>query len=268
MSNKNNKSDLQTSYQAMVDSVEEFVIKEGKTLQQAFHAAEDRLNDAKEISKEKIQQASKELQGNLRLLSETAEGVGEAYKERIKFDLAYVNNSIWSKLQTIAKSNTVDLMEFSRTLQDRAQKAVTESHLAAHQEHNEWRSDSALWQDEVQFWAKENTQALKKLTEIEKILQQQSALLSQHAKSIQGHVKKTEKHEERMKNVEQDYSSETFKAKDEKELAIHQEERRVHAEQSESHYALKTHHFKIMAMINMLHKELQSFSASTKKKIT
>jgi len=263
MSNKKNKSDLQASYQAMVDNVEEFVIKEGKTLQQAFHAAEDKLNDAKEISKEKIQQASKELQSNLRLLSETAEGVGEAYKERIKFDLAYMNNSIWSKLQTIAKSNTVDLMEFSRTLQERAQTAVTESHLATHQEHNEWHSESALWQDEVQFWTKENTQALKKLAEIEKALQEQSAFLTKHANAIQTHVKRTEKHEERMKNVEQDYSSETFKAKDEKEFSKHQQERQIHAEQSESHYALKTHHYKIMAMINLLHKELQSSSEAT-----
>jgi hypothetical protein len=258
MSNKKSKSDLQSSYQAMVDNVEEFVIKEGKTLQQAFHAAEDKLNDAKDLSKEKIQQASKELQSNLRLLSETAEGVGEAYKERIKFDLAYVNNSIWSKLQSIAKSNTVDLIEFSRTLQDRAQQALTESHLAIHQEHNEWRSEHALWQDEVDYWTKENAQALKKLTEIEATIKQQSTLLDKHAKAIQTHIKKTEKHEESMKNVEQDYSSEAFKAKDEKEVAKHQKERQMHVQQSENHYILKARHFKIMAMINMLHKELQS----------
>lgn len=257
MKSKKNKSDLQASYQAMVDNVEEFVIKEGKTLQQAFHAAEEKLNDAKDISKEKIQQASKELKNSLRLLSETAEGVGEAYKERIKFDLAYVNNSIWDKLQTIAKSNTVDLMEFSRTLQDRAQKAVTESHLAAHQEHNEWYSDNALWQDEVEFWKKENAQALKKLADIEATLREQSVFLTKHAKAIEIHSKKTEKHEEIMKNVEQDYSSEVSKAKDEKEGAKHLKERQVHAELSESHYALKTHHFKVMAMINTLHEELQ-----------
>ncbi len=257
MKSKKNKSDLQASYQAMVDNVEDFVIKEGKTLQQAFHAAEEKLINAKDISKEKIQQASKELKNNLRLLSETAEGVGEAYKERIKFDLAYVNNSIWDKLQTIAKSNTVDLIEFSRALQNRAQTAVTESHLAAHQEHNEWHSDNAIWQDEVTYWTKENAQALKKLEEIEAILKQQSTLLAKHAKAIQAHSKKTKKHEESMKNVEQDFSSEVSKVKDEKQATKHLKERQVHAEQSESHYALKTHHFKVMAMINALHKELQ-----------
>lgn len=258
MSKKHKKTDLQASYREMVDNVEQFVVKEGQTLQQAFQAAEQKLTDAKEISKEKIQQASKELQSNLRLLSETAEGIGEAYKERIKFDLAYVNNSIWNKLQSIAKSNTVDLMEFSRTLQDRAQTAVTESHLAAHQEHNEWHSESALWQDEIEFWSKENGQALQKLAEIEKTLKQQSSKLTKHANAIQAHIRKTEEHEATMKNVEQDYSSEVFKATDEKEETKHQIQRRIHAAQSESHHALKTRHFKVMAMINMLHRELNT----------
>lgn len=258
MKNKHKKTDLQASYREMVDNVEQFVVKEGKTLQQAFHSTEQKLTDAKEISKEKIQQASKELQSNLRLLSETAEGIGDAYKERIKFDLAYVNNSIWNKLQSIAKSNTVDLMEFSRTLQDRAQTAVTESHLAAHQEHNEWHSESVLWQDEIEFWSKENGQALQKLAEIEKSLKQQSSKLTKHANAIQAHIRKTEEHEATMKNVEQDYSSEVFKETDEKEETKHQIQRRIHTEQSESHHALKTRHFKVMAMINMLHRELHT----------
>jgi hypothetical protein len=38
----------------MVESVEAFVMQEGKTLQQAFLAAEQKLEDAKDISREKI----------------------------------------------------------------------------------------------------------------------------------------------------------------------------------------------------------------------
>jgi hypothetical protein len=40
MKTKKQPSELKASYQAMVDSVEEFVVKEGKTLHQAFSAAE------------------------------------------------------------------------------------------------------------------------------------------------------------------------------------------------------------------------------------
>jgi len=255
---KTNKrtSELQASYQAMVDSVEEFVVKEGKTLQQAFYAAEEKLDDAKEISREKIQQASRDLKDNLRLLGEAAEGATEAYKERIKFDLAYVNNSIWDKLQSITKTNTAELMEFTRTLREKAQTAVTDQHIAAHQEHHEWSSEHALWLDEVEFWKKEHDQALTKLVEIKKSLLQQSVSLAEHAKAIEAHAATSHEHEKTMTNAEQDPTSEVFEIADEKEVAVHQKERQIHAQQAEMHHALKTHHFKTMAMVNMLYKEI------------
>jgi hypothetical protein len=250
-------SELQSSYQAMVDSVEEFMVKEGKTLQQAFYAAEEKLDDAKEISKEKIHQASSDLKDNLRLLGEAAEGVSQAYKEQIKFDLAYVNNSIWDKLQSIAVSNTAELMEFTRTLREKAQTAVTEQHLAAHQEHNKWESDHALWLDEAEFWKKEHDQALIKLAEIKNALEQKSASLLDHTRAIQAHAETGQEHEKIMKNAEQDPSSQVFDEADEKEIKVHQRERQIHIEQSALHYELKTQHFKIMAMVNMLYKETQ-----------
>jgi hypothetical protein len=248
-------TELQSSYKAMVDSVEEFVVKEGKTLQQAFHAAEEKLYNAKEISKEKIQQASIDLKNNLRFLGETLEGVREAYKEHIKFDVAYVNNSIWDKLQSIANSNTFELIEFTRTLKEKAQTVITEEHLAAHQEHNKWGSEHALWLDEVEFLKKDNEQARTKLLAIEKALKQKSTSLFEHAQVIQAFANIDHKHEKIMTNAEKDSSSEVFKVADEKEIVIHEKERQIHAQHSEFHDALKTHHFKIMAMINMLYKE-------------
>ncbi len=257
MKTKKRSEELKASYQAMVDSVEEFVVKEGKTLQQAFYAAEEKLHEAKEISKEKIQQASKDLKGSLRLWGEAAEGASEAYKERIKFDLAYVNSSIWDKLQSIATSNTVELIEFTRTLKEKAQMATTADHLVVHQEHNQWASDHALWFDEVEFWKKEHAQALTKLAEIEHALMQQSKSLSEHVRLIQDHAKVDHEHEIIMRNAEQDPSSEVFKVADETGVADHQNERQMHAQQSESHHVLKTQHFKTMAMINMLYKEIR-----------
>nr|WP_297348381.1 hypothetical protein [uncultured Glaciecola sp.] len=257
MKTKKRASDLQSSYQAIVDSVEEFVVKEGKTLQQAFYAAEEKLDAAKEISKEKIQQASSDLKDNLRLLGEAAEGVSQAYKEQVKFDLAYVNNSIWDKLQSIAVSNTAELMEFTRTLREKAQTAVTEEHLAAHQEHNKWDSDHALWLDEIEFWKKEHDQAQIKLAEIKNALKQKSAPLVDHARAIRANAEIGREHEKIMKNAEQDPSSEVFDEADEKEIKVHQRERQIHMQQSALHHELKTRHFKIMAMVNMLYKETQ-----------
>jgi len=246
---------LQSSYQAMVDSVEAFVVKEGKTLQQAFYAAEEKLKDTKEISKEKIQQASRNLKHDLRLWAEAVNGASETYKAQIKFDLAYVNNSIWNKFQTIANSNTAEFIEFTRKLNEEAQTVKTDEHIAAHQEHNLWASEHALWLDEIDFWQRDHEQALIKLLEIQQTLKQQSTSMFEHVQVIQAHANLDHQHEKIMTNAEQDPSNEVFNVADEKEIAMHNKERQIHAQHSEFHQTLKVHHYKIMAMINMLYKE-------------
>jgi hypothetical protein len=255
MKTKKQTTEIQSSYQAMLDSVEAFVVKEGKSLQQAFYAAEEKLEDAKEISKEKIQQASRDLKHNLRLWGEAVDGASEVYKDQIKYDLAYVNKSIWNKFQIIANSNTAEFIAFTRALKEEAQSVITDEHLAAHQEHHQWSSEHALWLDEIDFWKKDHEQALLKLSEIEQALKQQSTSLFEHAQVIQAHGAIDHKHEKIMANAEQDPSSEVFNVADEKEIALHNKERQVHAQHSEFHQALKIHHYKIMAMINMLYKE-------------
>jgi hypothetical protein len=116
MKSKIRTKELQENYKAMTESVELFVVKEGKTLQQAFHSAEQELIKAKELSKEKVLQASRYLKNNLRLLVEATDGVSDAYKDQLKFDLAYVNDSLWQSLQSIVSSNANDLLVFTRTL--------------------------------------------------------------------------------------------------------------------------------------------------------
>ena len=255
MKTKKQATELQASYKAMVESVEAFVMQEGKTLQQAFHAAEQKLEDAKDISKEKIQQVSKDLKSNLRLWGDALEAASAAYKDQIKFDLAYVNNSIWNKFQSIANSNTAEFIAFTRTLKEQAQTVRTDEHLAAHQEHSQWASENALWLDEIEFWKKDHEKALAKLMDIEKSVKQQKTALFEHAQVIQAHANIDHKHEKIMTDSEQDSTSEVFNVADEKETAVHNKERKTHAQHSEFHHAFKTHHYKIMAMINMLHKE-------------
>lgn len=250
-------TDLHASYQAMVDNVEEFVVKEGKTLQQAFHAAEEKLVNAKDSSKEKIQQASKDLKNNLRLWGEAVEGATDAYKAQIQFDLAYVNHSIWEKLKSAANSNTAEFIEFTRTLNEKAQTVVSAEHLTAHQEHTQWGSEHALWLDEVEFWKKDHELALTKLAKIEKAFQQQSASLVEHAQAIQAHAETDHQHEEVLKNAEQDPTSQVFEEADEKETTKHKKQQKMHAKQAKLHDKFKSHHFKTMAMINMLYKEIQ-----------
>jgi hypothetical protein len=255
MKTKKQTTELRASYQAMLDSVEAFVVQEGKTLQQAFYAAEQKLDDANDLSKEKVQLASKHLKDNLRLWGDAVEGASEAYKDRIKFDLAYVNHSISNKLLSIANSNTTEYIAFTKTLKEEAQTVTTDEHIAAHQEHTQWASEHALWLDEIEFWEKDHEQSRIKLNEIENALKQHATSIFEHAQAVQALANMDHKHEQIMTNAEQDPSSEKYKAADQKEIAVHNKERKIHTHHSEFHHALKTHHYKIMAMINMLHKE-------------
>jgi hypothetical protein len=250
-------SSLQESYKAMVEAIEEFVVKEGKTLQQAFVAAEQKLHDAKEISQEKIAQASDDLKNNLSVLSEAIEGASEAYKDNILFDVAYINATVWNKLQSIANSNTVELMAFTKNLQDSANAATTEEHLTAHHEHSDWASEHDFWLDEVALWKKDHDLALNKLALIEKAIKDHASELNKHVSAIQNHAKADHQHEETMANVEHDQTSKVFKDADNRNEPSHDKQRSAHAKQSEVHRKLKTSHIKTMAMINTLYKETQ-----------
>ena len=50
--------------------------------------------------------------------------------------------------------------------------------------------------------------------------------------------------------------SEHLNEADEKEIALHEKERKIHGQHAEFHHVIKTKHYKSMAMINMLDKEI------------
>ena len=168
------QSDIKASYHAMVEAVEEFMVKEGKTIQQAFHAAEEKLADATDASKDSIKQASQELQYNLHLFNDALDGVTQAYKEHILFEWDFINSALWEKFQSIANSNTAELIAFTKNLREQAEAATTESHLSAHKQHSQWDSEHAFWLDEIKLWKKNHQQALSKLHDIEKAIRSEA----------------------------------------------------------------------------------------------
>lgn len=61
MKPEDNNSELRRAYQNLVETVEDLVVKEGKTLQQAMFFAEDKLSEWNELSKKQVQDISEEL---------------------------------------------------------------------------------------------------------------------------------------------------------------------------------------------------------------
>lgn len=255
MAEHNDKPNMQESYKAMVEAVEEFVVQEGKTLQQAFHSAEEKLINATENSKESIAHASQELKYNLHLFNDALEGASQAYKEHLLYEWDFINSALWDKFQSIANSNTAELMAFTKNLKEQAEAATTESHISAHQQHTQWDSEHAFWLDEIKLWKKNHQQAIAKLHEIEKAMMQQETILAAHTRAIKKHAKLEQQHEKIMKDAESDRSSEVFKTADENKVPQHQHEQQIHTEQTNLHNKIKTKHLQTMAMINMLHDE-------------
>lgn len=246
--------ELQKNYHAMVNNVEKLVVKEGKSIQEAIHAAEITLKNAKDTSLEAIKQASKHLQENLGVWADTVEEVSQAYKDEIDFDLAFANSSFIDKFKNIANSNTAQLIEFTTRLKAQAQAVTLDTHMSAHDDHTQWDSEHALWLDEIDLWKKDHDSALKKLVAIETALKQHSTALLEHSQVIQAHSNLEHKHETAIADTERKPSNETSKIADEKEQALHIKEGQIHAQHAEFHQAAKANHYKTMAMVNMLYK--------------
>jgi len=239
----------------MVDTVEDLVVNQGENLQQALNAAEEKLNEWKELSKEEVEVISSELKHDFQKLDENLSEAKDSYKEQFKKEAAYVTDSVWSKLLTIMDTNTAQLLAFQKNLNERVMTIKGSGHLTEHQEHTQWNSDHGLWLAEVEIWKKEHKEALDKLAKIEKTITQHSAMLDEHAQVIKAHEARDHEHEEALAKAEHDPTSRVFEVKEDEEAAVHSQEKQEHTQHAELHDTMRKHHFAIMSLVNKLYKE-------------
>ena len=247
--------DFKRAYHNLVDTVEELVVKDGKSLKQAMQAAEDKLNEWNELSNEQVRDLSDGLKHDFETLGESLNGARDAYKEQFKLDAAYVTDSIWGQLLNVMDANTSQFLAFEKDLKVQAQEATTGEHITEHQEHTQWKSDHELWQSELALWKKEHIAALVQLGKIEKAIKQHSDALDEHAQAIQAHEVSDHEHESAMANAEKDPSSQVFAAADDGEVTVHKQQRQEHHQHAELHNSMKKHHLKMMALVAELYKK-------------
>lgn len=247
--------EYQRAYHSLVDYVEEQVVKEGKTLQQALHSTEETLSEWNELSKEQVQELNTALKHDFQKLGESLKGAREAYKEQFKLDAAYVTDSIWGQFLSVIDTSTAQFAAFEKDLKEQVQEIVTGEHLNEHQQHTQWKSDHELWLSEIALWKKQHTGALAKLEEIGKSIIQQSNLLDEHAQVIQSHEARDHEHEAVIADAEQDPSSQVFGAADETSVSMHEQEKQEHQQHAELHESMKKHHLKVMTLVSELYKK-------------
>lgn len=247
--------DLKHAYQTMVDTVEDLVVNQGESLQQALYTAEEKLKEWKELSQEQVEEITTELKHDFKTLDDNLNESRESYKEQFKKEAAYVTDTVWSKLLTIMDTNTAQLLAFQKNLNERVMSIKGSDHLTEHQEHTQWNSDHGLWLAEVDIWKKEHTEALDKLAKIEKAIAQHSAMLDEHAQVIKAHEARDHEHEEVIAKAEKDPTSRVFEVKEDEEAAVHTQEKQEHTQHAELHDTMRKHHFAIMSLVNKLYKQ-------------
>jgi len=256
MKNQELSEQMKKAYQNMVETIEELIDKEGRSLKEAVELAEEKLSDVQELSKEEVQKISTEVKSDLKSIGETLYGAKEAYKEQFKMDAAYLTESIWDKLSKVADVGTVEFLAFTEALKERVHNTRTDEDMREHQEHLGWHSDHEFWLDEIEIWKKDHQPALEKLQAIEAGMKKHTDLLEEHAQVIRAHEARDHEHEEGMAENELDPSSQVMEEKDEQKTEIHNQERGEHAKHAALHDAFKKGHRRTMAMINHLYKQV------------
>jgi len=217
------KEKLQHTYQSMLETIEVLVNKEGKTIREAFDHAKEKLSEIEELSREEIQEISDTVKQDLQSFGDVLVEATDSYKEKMKFDLAYISDSLLDTFTKIADSSTAQLIEFKNKIEQEAREASMDEHTKEHREHQSWHSDHALWLDEISLWKKDHQTALDKLQQIEQAIKQHSNALDEHAQVIQFHEAEDKKHEQAMAETEKDPTSQVLEQQDEAEQTTHQQ---------------------------------------------
>lgn len=250
MEKKDLDKKLERGYEDMLTSIHDFIEIEGKTIQEAVDAAEGKLSEWNELTREEVSKISGDVREDISHFGEIWNEEKAYFQEKLDLDKAYLKASIWDKLSAIANTATLDLIEFQKDLQER----VGEFQLNEHQEHTAWRSDHEFWLTETELWEKENEHAKEMLATIEKAVAANKEQFQQHAHSISSQEATNRQHEETLSKTIKDPSNEEYQEENNKTDDEHTQMRNLHREQAAVHTKLKSKHRKTMVAIKQLYK--------------
>lgn len=173
MDTKTVQEKLQKAYDSMLNHVEELVDKDKKPLKDAFHEAEEKLSEWRELSREEVKNISDELKSNLTEVGEVSNQLNESLKETLSFDASYLAGSIWNRLSKVADQTMVELTEFGDELREHMS---TDASTKSEQE-QVWFNDAMQWQGDYE-------KALKQLDEVRASVRKSIRETTQYSKAI------------------------------------------------------------------------------------
>jgi len=241
---------MKKAYQSAIETIEEVIDKEKKTLDQALDTAVEKLSEWKDLSSEEVEDVTFKVKRDLEALNIAMVRSKQEYRERLQSGAAHISDSIWEKLNKI--SDSVRSLH-QDTLQDQVAEAISNRHTGEHRDHQEWDNVHAFWLDEIGFWKKDHHKALASLQEIIESIHRSETALERHAEAIRAHAEKEREHEHTLARVEHDPTRHPLADVDEDTPELHAQERSSHQEQVQLHEQLKRHHLSMMSLLDKLH---------------
>lgn len=236
---------LERGYHSMLTQIEELVSKEGKSVKEAVEHAEQKISDWEELSKEEVTKIRDEVERDLGSLGEELNHAKEVFKNQANLDARYLAASAWDKLSQIADKSTLQLIQFKEALQDQVQEAVGTTHQNADRDYRRWHREHELWVEEMELWKNQHNEAITKLQAIQQSNARHAEALAEHAQTTLAHQTKGQE------NITEGSPNDVL---DDAEQQQHAEEDRLHADHAKSHADIKSHHQKMMGLIDRLYR--------------
>ncbi len=175
---------LQNAYKKMLDNIEELIDKDKLSIKEAFHEAEEKLSELKELSREEIDEISDELKTHIGELGESANRVNESLKQTLSSDTAYITDKIWSSLSKVGDQTKLELAELKETLQ---RNMATDA--------SSFSDQQKVWFDEARQWQENYEKALLQLDELRNGVRKQLHKTYNYSSSISAKQIDQEEHD-------------------------------------------------------------------------
>ncbi len=247
MENKDFEKKLQRGYQEMINHITDFIEKEGKTVKEAVDAAEDKLSEWGELTREEVTKISDEVRHDVGHFGETWEEAKTYFQQKLSFDAKYLGESVWDKLSGLANNTTLDFIEFQKDLQQRVGEMVDDFNKEESQENADHYGDYETWLTEIYLWQQEYQDAEDKLATMAQALHSRRQQLQQHTEQIRLHIK-----EDKKANGARTSEKSPDKAAQEQ----NKKEDTQHQQQAKLHRKLKSEQQQTIILIDRLYKLL------------
>lgn len=249
---------LHRGYQATIDAIESLVKKEGKSLKDALHIAEQKLKDVEGLTADEYRHIRDEVRYDLHTMGERLSDAKTSFTQRLEMDSIFMKQSAIKKLSSIAQQTSQELVQIKDSLFNKEPDLEKDPLFIEHRDHREWHDEHTLWLKEIEMWRKEHHEAGAKLLAIHDAVRLRGKDLEEHAQSIRAHEIVNREHEALIAELEKQSDNKSPIEESSEDQASHQAMKKTHKNHALLHQQFRNEHLEMMRLVGRLHELLKS----------